>query len=249
VIAESEMQPEYRTMPGISPAEIPGRGPKVEAEPVTRIMLADDHTLFRGALRCLIERESDMRVVGEAATVHETMVQLKKLRPDLLLLDLSMPPDTGMVVLRRMNDLQLSTQAVLLVAGITRAETIEALRLGARGLVFKDMASLNLYKCIRIVMSGEYWVDQSCIADLISIMRSAPQRQNGNGRNGKYGLRPRECEIIATIMEGFTNKDIAQKFALSEQTVKHHLTRIFAKVGVENRLELALLAMNQRIID
>jgi two-component system, NarL family, nitrate/nitrite response regulator NarL len=250
VAAKPGKQPSIFMQLGIAPTVTHGSVALAETtDQVTRILLADDHTLFRGALRWLIDSEPDMQVIGEAATVHETMLQLKKLHPDILLLDLNMPPDSGMEVLRRMADAQLSTRAVLLVAGIMRNEILEALRLGARGVVFKDTASKILYKCIRIVMMGEYWVDQACISDLVSLMRSTAPRAAVNGKHGKFGLTAREREIVATVMDGYTNKDIAQKFALSEQTVKHHLTRIFEKVGVANRLELALLAMNQGILD
>ncbi len=213
-----------------------------------RILLVDDHAIFRGALRKLLELEPGFELAGEASSAREALERIKKTNPDLVLLDLSMPQESGMEVLRRLADVGMTTRVILLVASIERTEIIECLRLGARGVVLKDSASETLYKSIRTVMNGQYWIDHNCVADLVQLVRTMRVPGSGSVQAPKYGLTARESEILAAVVDGYTNKDMAKKFTISEQTVKHHLTSIFEKVGVSNRLELALFAMNNRLI-
>jgi two-component system, NarL family, nitrate/nitrite response regulator NarL len=213
-----------------------------------RVLLVDDHALFRNALRKLLEIEPGFELAGEAASAREALELVKKANPDVVLLDLSMPQESGMEVLRRMTDVGHPAKVILLVASIERSEIIECLRLGARGVVLKDSASQTLYKSIRTVMQGQYWIDHNCVADLVQLVRTMRVPGMNATQAPKFGLTARESEILATVVDGYTNKDMAKKFGISEQTVKHHLTSIFEKVGVSNRLELALFAMNNRLI-
>jgi DNA-binding NarL/FixJ family response regulator len=212
------------------------------------ILIADDHALFRAALRKLLDKEPGFEVVAEAANGREALALVEKHRPDVLLLDLNMPQLPGLDVLQRMAEARTSTRVILLAAEIEKEEMLEALRFGASGLVMKSMASRLLYKCIRGVMAGEYWVNRETVGELVNIYRGAGESENGAAKPADYGLTHREYEILSTVVDGCTNKEIAQKFSISEQTVKHHLTSIFEKVGVSNRVELALFAMNQRMV-
>jgi two-component system nitrate/nitrite response regulator NarL len=219
-----------------------------DLEQDVRILIADDHPMFRDALRNLLEQERGYHVVGEAADGGEVIEQVKELKPGLLLLDLAMPQMSGLDVLRSLSDLSSEVRIIVLTAAIERAQVVEALKLGARGVILKDMAPTLLFKGIRAVLAGEYWVGHGDVADLVDSLRAgkaaaSPEASNGNG----FHLSPRELEIVAAIVEGCTNKDIARTFSLSEQTVKHHLTNIFAKVGVSNRLELAFFALQHRL--
>ncbi len=215
---------------------------------VVRILIADDHALFRGALRKLLESQHGHKVVGEASSAREAVELTKRLRPDLLLLDLNMPQESGMEVLRRLAEAGMETRTILLVASIEKDEIVEGVRLGAWGVMLKDTASQLLYRCIRSVMAGEHWIDHQGVSLLVNKIRTASEPVRGLASSGKYGLTMRELEILARVTDGYTNKEIAQKYSISEQTVKHHLTSIFEKVGVANRLELALFAMNSRLI-
>jgi two-component system, NarL family, nitrate/nitrite response regulator NarL len=215
-------------------------------EPI-RILVVDDHALFRGALRKLLESQAGLLVVGEASNAREAMDQLRKLKPQVLLLDLHMPQESGMEVLRRMAEARLETRAILLVASIEKDQIVEALRLGARGVMLKDTASQMLFRCIRAIMAGEHWINNEGISLLVNKIRAASDQAREVAQTGKFGLTVRELEILSTVTEGCTNKETAKKFSISEQTVKHHLTSIFEKVGVTNRLELALFAMNSRL--
>lgn len=218
-----------------------------EPQPPVRIVLADDHPIFRDGLRTLLEAEPGFEVVGEAADAAGTVRCVTEKRPDLLLLDLSMPGGGGLAVLSDLADAGQAVRTVMLTAAIDRHETAQALQFGARGVILKDTATAMLYKCIRAVMSGEYWVGHEKALDLVQDLLQAT-RTDADVPTPATRLTPRELQIVAAIVEGATNKDISGQFGLSEQTVKNHLSHIFDKLGVANRLELALYAVHHRLL-
>ncbi|PYX00358.1 MAG: DNA-binding response regulator [Acidobacteria bacterium] len=212
-----------------------------------RIVIADDHPIFRDGLRRLLEAESDLRVVGEACDGNEAVKLARQLRPDILLLDLAMPRQPGLEALREMNSGTgpNSVRVILLTAAAEKKQIVEALQLGARGVVLKDSATQLLLKSIHTVMSGEYWVGRESVSNLVQYLRTLVQSSGEEARQKKFGLTPRELEIVSAVVAGYSNKEIAEYFKISEDTVKHHLSNIFDKLGVSTRLELALFAVNQ----
>ena len=217
-------------------------------EPSVRIVIADDHTIFRDGLRRLLEAEPELSVVGEAADGTEAVAQTRALKPEILLLDLAMPRVPGMDALRELStDTDgLHTKIIVLTAAVERLEIVQALQFGARGVVMKEAATQLLMKAIRTVMLGQYWIGREAVGDIVEFMRTNP---SGEKPPRNYGLTRREMDILTTIVAGLSNKEIAKKFSLSEDTVKHHLTNIFDKVGVASRLELALFAINNRLTE
>lgn len=212
-----------------------------------RILLADDHPIVRDGVRRLLETEPDFRVVGQAADGREAVRLVSKCAPDILLLDLAMPRLPGLEVLRELSASDSPVRTILLTAAIEKEQIIEALQIGARGIVLKEAATELLFKSIRTVMAGQYWVGRAEVADLVQTLR-ALLASSGKPQEKSFGLTRRELEILSTVVAGYSNKEIARQLSLSEDTVKHHLSHIFDKLGVSNRLELAMFAVNHRLV-
>ena len=214
-----------------------------------RIVIADDHPIFRDGLKKLLEMDPAFRVIGEASDGGEAVKLVLQLKPDILLLDLSMPRVPGLEALAEIAREHVPVRTILLTAQIERAQIVEALQLGAKGVVLKESATQLLLKAISSVMAGGFWVGRESVSDLVATLRELMPKGGEEGAPRRFGLTPRELEVISTIVAGYTNKDIAEKFNISEQTVKHHLTNIFDKLGVSNRLELALYAVNHHLVN
>jgi two-component system, NarL family, nitrate/nitrite response regulator NarL len=213
-----------------------------------RILLADDHKLFREGLRKLIESETGFEVVGSASDGEEAIELSRQLKPDILLLDLAMPRCSGLDALRELAGSATPVRTIILTASIDKAQIAGAIQLGARGVVMKDVAPELLFESIRSVIAGQYWLGRESVSDLVQVLRDLLPRPNPPPGAKTFNLTARELEVIDTIVAGYTNKDVAQKFSISEQTVKHHVTNIFNKLGVSNRLELVLFAVHHQIV-
>jgi len=214
-----------------------------------RIVLADDHQMFRDAVRHLLEAEPDFVVVGEAGDGEEAVALTLQHEPDILLLDVAMPHANGMQVLQQIAAASKTTRIIMVTGAVEENELRQALRLGARGFVLKESGAMQLLESIRVVHGGEYFVGRECMADLVSEVRSRGAASEGKALRQKtdFGLTTRERQIVSAVVNAYQNKEIAEKFAISEKTVKHHLTNIFNKVGVSNRLELALFAVHHHL--
>jgi len=219
-----------------------------------RVLMADDHAIFRDGLRKLIDGDEDITIVGEAQNGAECIKLLAKLKPDILLLDLRMPDKDGLAVLEEVNFDQTPTRVIVLTAAEDDRDVVRAMRLGARGVVLKQSATDLLVKSIHRVHAGEIWLDSDTTAAVMQQFAtgsedfSPPPGAANNGRSRERSpLSQREREIVALVAQGFKNKEMAEKMFISEQTVKNHLHNIFDKLGVSDRLELALYAIHNNL--
>jgi DNA-binding NarL/FixJ family response regulator len=215
----------------------------VHAEGTIRVVAADEHPIFRIGLRTLLSAEPGIELVGEAEDGGHAIDLIRELRPEVLLLDLHLPGMNGLDVLQRLAALNLTTRAVLLTAAIERDQLRTALVRGARGVVLKQAGADLLTKCIRQVSRGEYWVGRDSVGDLVDALRHPERIDERPG-----GLTSRERQIVGLIVTGASNRGIAADLGLNEQTVKNHLHKIFDKLQVGSRVELALAAVERGLV-
>jgi two-component system, NarL family, nitrate/nitrite response regulator NarL len=209
-----------------------------------RVMIADDHAIFRAALRRVLEFEPGFYVAGETGGNGEVVRVARQLEPDILLLDDTQGHRT-LDAVREVSTLAHTCRTILLTAHIKEQQLVQAFRAGARGVMAKASPVDVLFKGMDAVMAGEYWVGRERVADLVRLFRSelaAPHQER------PFGLTSRELQVIEAVVAGYTNKEIAERLAISQNTAKHHLSSIFDKLGVSNRLELALFTHSHRIL-
>jgi two-component system nitrate/nitrite response regulator NarL len=217
-------------------------------KPVIRIVIADDHPIVRDGLRKLLSLEDDFEVIGEASDGREVLDRLQELDPDILLLDLRMPNLDGLAALQVLQQSNNKTKVIVLTASEDKNEFVQAMKLGCSGIVLKQTAPDLIVKSIRKVYGGEIWLDSHTTA---AVMRQfAAPGDHGSAAPGaksreRSPLSQREREIVQLVAQGFKNKEMAEKMFISEQTVKNHLHNIFDKLGVSDRLELALYAIHK----
>ena len=213
------------------------------------VLIADDHALFRETLKKVLDSEKGFLVVGETGDSEETLKLVRLLQPDILLLDWKLPRLSGLDTLQSLSTLGKKIRIILLTANIEQDQISHAFHLGARGLVMKESGVDVLFESMRCVMAGQYWLFGEGCQSLEQIINKLPISAPEIRRAPKFTLTPQELRIVAAVASGITNKHIAQQLSISEQTVKHHITNIFDKLGVYNRLELTLFALHHKLIE
>lgn len=209
-----------------------------------RIVLADDHPLILEALENLLRAEDGFEIAAACASGAEALAAVRRHRPDILLLDLRMPDLDGLGVLRALAAENLPVRTILLTAAIEESEILEAFRLDVGGVVLKEMASASVVQCVRKVHAGERWLEKRSAGLIIEKLA----RREGKAREAAALLTPRELELLSLIGRGLRNKEIAAKLSIREQTVKVHLSHIYAKLGVDGRLALLRYAEDHGLL-
>ena len=214
-----------------------------------RIVVADDNPVVRFGVKNMLMAEPGFDIVGEAGDGDDAITQTLELEPDILLLDLAMPRLPGLEAMRAIMSRSPRVKIILLTSTITTQQIIEALQIGARGIVLKDSVANDLSESLRAVLSGDYWIGGKRVVNLLTALHELMQKAASQPERKTYGLTPRELEVVTCIVEGCSNKDIAKQYTISEETVKRHLSNIFDKTGVSTRLELALFAISHKLVD
>lgn len=209
-----------------------------------RLVLADDHPIVLDGLETLFRLEPDFEVAARCISGEETVVAVRRHRPDVLVLDIHMPRKDGLAVLRDLQHDKLPTKVVLLAAVLEEGEVLEAMRLGVRGMVLKELAPQMVVQCVRKVHAGEQWLEKHAVSRVVDslLRREAGEREAANV------LTPREIEMVGMVARGLRNKEMSKRLAISEGTVKIHLHHIYRKLKVENRVELILYAQSKRLV-
>jgi DNA-binding NarL/FixJ family response regulator len=209
-----------------------------------RVILADDHAIVLSGLQRLFESHADFTVVQCCRDADQAIAAVRSHGADVLVLDLRMPGRTGLDALRELSTTPSACRTVLLTAAITDDEVIEAVRLGAQGIVLKESDPETLVQCVRKVHAGDKWIDRETMSRAFG---RAVQRESA-AREAARILTPRETEIVQMVAQGLRNKAIGERLSISEGTVKIHLHNIYEKVKVAGRLELVLWAQEKGLV-
>jgi len=202
------------------------------------VLLADDHPLVLDGLAALFGQEEDIEVVGRCRNGDETLAAVRSLKPDVVLLDIRMPGRDGMSVLKEIREQGIPTKPILLTASMREDQLLEATRLGARGVLLKEMAPRLVVECVRKVHAGGSWLEQRTATSLLErLARNEETRDEVS-----VLLTPRELEIVRMVAAGMRNKQVAERLFIAEGTVKVHLHNIYEKLELEGRLDLILFA-------
>ena len=209
-----------------------------------RLVLGDDHPIVLDGLENLFRLEPDFRVVARCVNGEECLVAVRRHQPDVLVLDLRMPRKDGLAVLRELHREKHPAKVVLLAAALEEEEVLEALRLGVRGMVLKELAPQMVVQCVRKVHAGEQWLEKQAFGRALETLlrREAGEREAGSV------LTPRELEMVGMVARGLRNKEMSERMNISEGTVKIHLHHIYRKLKVENRVDLILYAQSKRLV-
>jgi DNA-binding NarL/FixJ family response regulator len=209
-----------------------------------RLIVADDHPVVLHGLQQLFVRQPDFEVVECCSNGDDAIEAVRRERPDVLVLDLRMPGRGGLDVLRVIATEKLGCRTVLLTAAPRDEDVVEAVRLGAMGLVLKESSPEALIECVRRVHQGDQWIERETLTRAFTHVLRRESAKRDTGRS----LTPRETEIVRMTAQGLRNKVIAERLTISEGTVKIHLHNIYEKLGVDGRLELVLWAQESGLL-
>jgi DNA-binding NarL/FixJ family response regulator len=211
--------------------------------PVT-LVLGDEHPIVLDGLEHLFRLEKTFKILAQCTTGEDTLRAVSKHRPDILVLDIHIPSENGLDVLKKITKSKLPTRCVIFTAALNDDEMLEAIRLGVSGIVLKHMASKLLIQCIKKVHAGEKWFERD---SLVSAAQKLVQRENAV-RHAYEVLSSRQLQILRMVAVGLHNKDIGRQLFISEGTVEVHLHNIYERLDVKSRLALALYARDKGLV-
>ncbi len=209
-----------------------------------RILLVDDHKVVRLGLRTLLDSEADIEVVGEAASVTEAVRATEQFQPDVVLMDVRLPDESGIVACQKIRKRWPAVQVLMLTSFADEDLVVEAINAGAAGYVLKQLDTDDLLKAVRAVSQGDAVLDPAVTQKIMTRVRRAEQEAHGAAF---HDLSERELEVLALVAEGKTNSEIGEVLILSEKTVRNHVSTILSKLDLTNRIEAATYAVRHHI--
>ncbi|MFZ4282193.1 response regulator [Streptomyces rhizosphaericola] len=221
--------------------KVPG---EASAEAPVRVFLLDDHEVVRRGVHDLLDAEPDMTVVGEAGTVAQALARVPALRPQVAVLDIRLPDGDGVSVCRELRSRMPDLACLMLTSFDDEEALLDAIVAGASGYVLKQITGTDLVQAVRTVVSGRSMLDPGATARVMARLRGDAVRDDRP--SGVGALTAREQDILALVGEGLTNREIGQRLHLAEKTVKNNISRILAKLGVERRVQAAVIATEAR---
>ncbi len=211
--------------------------------PKIRVVIVDDHTLFRDGLRTILEMEEHVEVVADAESAEDIVELIWQTKPDVLLLDIRMPQGSGLDAVPAVLRISPRTRVLVLTACDEKEEHVRAFKLGAKGVVLKDSARQTLMQALESVSQGHVWVDPRMAGTLVEEISHLGPGGSQTSTRDENGLTERELEIVRLVASGYKNKEVGITLTISERTVKTHLTNVFQKLGVRDRVGLVMYAL------
>lgn len=237
---------EFGTNEAAVPSSVMSQAGIPASHPVT-VLLADDDPIVREVVRARLSGANEFQVIGEAEDGRAALDQIEKLRPDVLLLDLLMPNLPGIEALQELSSKRSQGHTIVFSSAAGPQQIVQALQLGARGILSKNRIG-DLEAALRAVIAGKYWVEDREVSDVGTLLRELSYKFGNTDSRRSFGLTQREVEVIGLVTEGCSNREVASRLSITEDTVKRHLTNIFDKVGMSTRLELALFALKNKLV-
>jgi NarL family two-component system response regulator LiaR len=213
---------------------------------MTRLLLCDDHAMFRQGLQSILETEDDVRIIGEASTGREAVRYALETKPDVVLMDIQMPELDGVAATKEILAEDPDIRVIILTMYRQDRYVFEAIKAGARGYMLKDAGAADLIAAIRRVAAGETLLNAELAASILEEFRTTVQLPVPEGHRLRE-LTPREEEILRHLAQGASNLEIAEALQVSEKTIRNRLTEIFAKLRLNNRTQAALYALREGI--
>ena len=216
------------------------------ASKIIRTMIVDDHTLFRKGLKLILEADNEIKVIEEAKDGEEALRKAQAFKLDVIIMDINMPILNGLDSLKKMKELGVTSKVIILTAYPKRQNIIAATKIGAKGYLLKDSEPSSLIKAIHEVYIGRSYIDTN-VANILTQGNSEEIHNNDMESNKIKILSKREYEVLLLIAEGLNNKIIGKELFISEKTVKNHITQVFKKLEVQDRVQAALFVYNNSI--
>ena len=222
---------------------------KTVSEDAVRVLIVDDHALFRRGLQMVLEGESDIDVVGEAGDGHEAIVQAERTTPDVVLMDVRMPKRSGIEATRAIKDVLPSVKILMLTISDEEADLYEAIKAGASGYLLKEISIDEVANAVRSVQAGQSLISPSMASKLLTEFAAMVKRRDERNQVPGPRLTERELEVLKLVAKGMNNRDIGAELFISENTVKNHVRNILEKLHLHSRMEAVVYAVREKLLD
>jgi DNA-binding NarL/FixJ family response regulator len=222
---------------------------KTSVDDPIRVLIVDDHALFRRGLQMVLEGEPDIEVVGEASDGHEAVDRAETTTPDVVLMDVRMPRRTGIEATRAIKDTLPSTKILMLTISDEEADLYEAIKAGASGYLLKEISIEEVASAVRKVNQGQSLISPSMASKLLTEFAAIVKRRDERSNVPGPRLTERELEVLKLVAKGMNNRDIGQELFISENTVKNHVRNILEKLHLHSRMEAVVYAVREKLLD
>jgi len=219
-----------------------------EQEPL-RVLIVDDHGLFRKGLQMVLQQESDIEVVGEGADGQEAIEKAQELMPDVVLMDVRMPKRGGIEATKQIKELLPHAKILMLTISDDEADLYDAIKAGAAGYLLKEIPSEEVADAIRTVWSGQSRISPAMAAKLLTEFQAMSKRAEERSQVPSPKLTEREMEVLRLVAKGLNNRDIAKELFISENTVKNHIRNILEKLQLHSRMEAVVYAVREKLLE